>query len=271
MPHISVKLIIYKVWMIIANLVIFSRISTMSLSTAMSTAASTVAPSIVLATNGPLLNATQWIQPTSCGETTTHHDSDYFLGYNSALGKDPNCFPPVITQSPSFVDPNVITIQYYSPALCPSGWWYAMSYSGPGLPPTTNTPSVQVDSFFGTSTTIEPEVTAWVCCPESYSVSVTSYNGSNVGAYPLCTDYAANLYDAWDMLPGWPTSKPNSFDIYHKTVVAPAGQDPGPGCGSFTVTASGFVVAWHATDTSIARMANYSILDIRNQQWPTWP
>jgi hypothetical protein len=242
----------------------------MSVSSVLSTTISNVAPSFVLATNGPL-STSQWIPATSCVETTTHYGSDYFLGYNSVLGKDINCYPPTVSQVSSLSDPNAITIQYYSPALCPSGWWYAMSYSGPGLPPTTNTPSVQVDSYFGTSTTFQPEVTAWVCCPNAFSISVTSYEGTNVGAYPLCTDYAANLFSAWHLVSGWPNSQPTSHEIYHKTVVANAGQDAGPGCGSFTVTASAFVVAWHATDTAIARMANYSILDIRNQEWPAWP
>jgi hypothetical protein len=240
---------------------------------ASSAATTTLAPpTYVLASNGPLTHF--FVPPSSCLETTTFDGTNYFLGYQSALGTDEACYPPVIaspTSTSTIVsNANAITLQYWSPGLCPYGWTYAMSYNGPGIPVTgTASPStVSFEGFAASTVTYSPDNTAYICCPTGFNIGVTSYgSGSAQGAYPICTLYDGAIYAGWSMQPGWPTVKPEShIQLYSKV---PAASDAT--CESFTVRASGIVVAWHATDTFVASAAQYVLTDHNNGQMPPWP
>ena len=107
---------------------------------------------------GPL--TTLWTQPSSCSQVTTYlWDAGYGLAIGSLypvnLAYFQDCRPPVIggTLSQPTVTPEY---NYYSPALCPSGW-SAERYFGVDVRGETRSLN-----FFGTRTT----GSAFACCPE---------------------------------------------------------------------------------------------------------
>jgi hypothetical protein len=223
-------------------------------------------PSYVLASNGPLTSI--FSPPTSCIQTTTFDGSNYFIGYESGLGTDSACYPPVLTTAAPKIDGNAVTLQYYSPGLCPSGWSYAVSYNGPGVPTpvsSTSTTTTSFNNFGGYFTiTLSPDNSAYLCCPIGFNVGVTTTStGVAQGAYPECTKYAADIDAGWKLQPGWPTAKPDSADIQLFSHIAYADESHIP-CKSLTVRASGIVVAWHETDTAVASQALYSLTDPNN-------
>jgi hypothetical protein len=230
-------------------------------------------PSYVLASNGPM---SYFLPPSSCLDTTTFDGTNYFLGYQSALGTDSACYPPVLTTAAPTTNANALTLQYYSPGACPDGWTYAMSYDGPGIPESTGATSFSVVSVSGiprSTVTDSPDNTAYICCPDSYSIAVTTeVTGGAQGAYPICTKYDSNIDTAWSIQPGWPTVKPSSLQLFSH-IYTPNSNAVGPSnnCGSYTVRASGIVVAWHATDSDVAFRAREVLTSANNGQMPPWP
>jgi hypothetical protein len=98
------------------------------------------------------------------------------------------------------------TIAFYSPGICPSGYYYAATFTG-GRP------------------SAPPSELRYLCCPSGYKIyiggtSSKSYSGGNTYtrrwstySYPGCVSSATRISNVWSMETGWPSVKPTNYRL----------------------------------------------------------
>lgn len=225
---------------------------------------------------------TQWTPPSSCLATTTLWGSyrGYFLGFHEQVGIDLDCYPSLLSQQTASVttSPLIVTgttteasttkpyvtitgfttytpsitltktpffpsspgglvsdIAFYSPGVCPSGYSYAVSYTFSKARP--------------------PGESRYVCCPSGYTVqtymsTLRQTAGGRiytslvpVYSYPSCSSSATSITNLWSLVPGWPTVKPESYQL---TTTSQSRTYE-----SFLVRASGLVVGWQSDNAEV--------------------